>query len=215
MSPTRHLSPQTRRNWAIDAALFAGAVAAAITGIYFLYLPSGGYQGGRNPLYGVTILFDRHTWDLIHTWGGAVMIGVALTHLMLHWSWVVTMAKRVTRAVGGKGVHMTRFGVMNVVLNLAVAVSFALAAISGIYFMFDTGNRWASDPMFLFSRTTWDMIHTWAGSILIGAAVVHFAIHWKWVTKVTQSMWQSIATSVSGASLRLGGASAAARRTEV
>ncbi len=53
------VSKQTRNNWLIDAAVFIGAVVAAITGIYFLFLPSGGYQGGRNPMYGVTILFER------------------------------------------------------------------------------------------------------------------------------------------------------------
>jgi hypothetical protein len=31
------------------AALIISAVAAAFSGIYFLFLPTGGYQGGRNP----------------------------------------------------------------------------------------------------------------------------------------------------------------------
>jgi hypothetical protein len=45
------VSKQTQKNWWIDAALFSSAVVAALSGIYFLYLPSGGFQGGRNPLY--------------------------------------------------------------------------------------------------------------------------------------------------------------------
>jgi hypothetical protein len=48
--------------------------------------------------------------------------------------------------------------------------------------------------MILFTRTTWDLLHTWAGIVLITAAVTHFAIHWKWVTKVTSKMM----TVVSG-----------------
>ena len=56
------LSAKTKKNWLIDAALALGGVIAALSGIYFLFLPSGGYKGGRNPMYGVTILFERHTW---------------------------------------------------------------------------------------------------------------------------------------------------------
>jgi hypothetical protein len=54
--------------------------------------------------------------------------------------------------------------------------------------LFVPDGRGAADPMLLFSRSTWDLIHTWAGVTLIAAAVVHFAIHWKWVTKVTRSL---------------------------
>jgi hypothetical protein len=42
--------------------------------------------------------------------------------------------------------------------------------------------------MFLFSRTTWDLLHTWAGVTLMIAALVHIAIHWKWITKVSGKM---------------------------
>jgi hypothetical protein len=48
---TQTVSKQTQKNWWIDAALFISALIAAFSGIYFLLLPTGGYQGGRNPLY--------------------------------------------------------------------------------------------------------------------------------------------------------------------
>jgi hypothetical protein len=58
-----------------------------------------------------------------------------------------------------------------------------------VYFLFVTSGRWAADPMFVFTRTTWDLIHTWAGVSLIAAVVIHLTIHWKWVTKVTRKMF--------------------------
>ncbi|NTU63828.1 MAG: hypothetical protein HGB05_10610, partial [Chloroflexi bacterium] len=61
MSGSNGVSHKTRTNWLIDAAVFGSALIAALSGIYFLFLPSGGYQGGRNALYGVTILFQRPT----------------------------------------------------------------------------------------------------------------------------------------------------------
>lgn len=179
----------TQKNWWIDTALFGSAIAVTLSGIYFLFLPSGGYQGGRNPLYNVQILFARQTWDDLHTWGGVAMIVAAIVHLAIHWPWVVSMARRTWNEMTGKRAGLNWRGRFNLIINASVALSFALTALSGIYFLFVPGGRWAADPMLLFPRTTWDLIHTWAGAALIASAVIHFAIHWKWVTKVTRRMF--------------------------
>jgi cytochrome b subunit of formate dehydrogenase len=189
------VSKQTRNNWLIDAAVFIGALVAAITGIYFLFLPSGGYQGGRNPMYGVTILFSRQTWDDLHTWFGALMIAAVVVHFAIHWSWVKGTAKRMGRLLAGKGSTMNRRGYLNVAVDATIALSFLLAAVSGVYFMFVPGGRWAADPAFIFTRTTWDLIHTWSGVALIAAAIVHLAIHWNWVVKVTAKVLRPPAPS--------------------
>ncbi|MDQ1300249.1 MAG: hypothetical protein QG637_166, partial [Chloroflexota bacterium] len=36
------VSKHTLNNWLIDTAVFIGALIASLTGIYFLFLPSGG-----------------------------------------------------------------------------------------------------------------------------------------------------------------------------
>jgi cytochrome b subunit of formate dehydrogenase len=185
---TQILSKQTQRNWWIVATLFSSAVVAALSGIYFLFLPIGGYQGGRNPYYNVRILFQRETWDDLHTWGGIVMIGVVLIHLVVHWSWVVSMSQKIWNELTEKNRSMSKNGRLNLIINLIVAVCFLFTAISGVYFFFTPGGQKTIDPMFLFSRTTWDLLHTWAGVILMIAALVHIAIHWKWITKVSGKM---------------------------
>lgn len=189
MSP-QSLSKRTQNNWWINFVLFSSALIAAISGIYFLYLPVNGYQGGRNPLYNVQILFSRHTWDDLHTWGGVVMIVVALVHLVIHWSWVTNMAQRTWAGLTGKGSRLNPRGRWNLILNIVVATSFLLTAVSGVYFLFVPGGRGVVDPLILFSRYTWDLIHTWAGVTLISMTIIHFAIHWKWVTKVSRKMFQ-------------------------
>ena len=75
---TQTVSKQTQKNWWVDATLFGSAITAALSGIYFLFLSSGGYRGGRNSLYNVQVLFTRQTWDDLHTWGGVAMIAVAI-----------------------------------------------------------------------------------------------------------------------------------------
>jgi len=96
------VSKQTQKHWWINAALFTSAVLATLSGIYFLYLPTGGFQGGRNPLYNIQILFTRQTWDDLHTWVGVAMIVAAVIHLAFHWSWVVSMTRRTWNELTGK-----------------------------------------------------------------------------------------------------------------
>jgi len=184
--------------WLLDATIFLSGLVAALSGIYFLLIPSGGYQGGRNPMYGVTILFSRHTWDGLHTWSGVLMIAVAVLHLAIHWRWVKVMGRHTVKALFSRETRLSKGPWLNVTINVVVAVSFLLTAVSGIYFLFTPsggfrGGRNAGwDPMFLFSRTTWDLIHTWAGMIFISTAMVHLGIHWRWVKTTTQQFFSSL-----------------------
>jgi hypothetical protein len=194
---------QTRRKWLLDAIIFLSGLVAALSGIYFLFVPSGGYQGGRNPMYGVTILsppiaaqVSRHTWDDLHTWGGVLMITAAVLHFAIHWRWVKVMSRQTVKALLSKETKLSKGPRLNVAINMLVAVSFLLTAVSGVYFLFapsggfQGGRNPGWDPMFLFSRTTWDLIHTWAGVVFIGAAVVHFWIHWQWIKTMTKQFFR-------------------------
>jgi hypothetical protein len=186
------VSKQTQKHWWINAALFISAVLAALSGIYFLYLPTGGFQGGRNLLYNVHILFSRQTWDALHTWGGVAMIVVAFVHIAVHWPWAVSMARRTWNELNGKCGCMNSRGRWNLIINTIGAVSFLLTAISGVYFLFVPRGGRLVDPMILFNRNTWDLIHTWFAIVLIATAIIHFVIHWKWVTKVSCKMVEMV-----------------------
>jgi hypothetical protein len=197
MSKRIHISRQTRKNWLIDAAVLVGAVVAALSGIYFLFLPSGGYQGGRNPAYGLTVLFSRHTWDDLHTWGGMLMVAAVAIHFAIHWQWVKMMGKRVVSSLRGGGSRLSRGSAFNVTIDATVAISFVLCALSGIYFLLAPASgahvsaASLSQNLF-FSRSTWDLIHTWSGTLLIVSAIVHLAIHWRWVKNVTIKFFLSL-----------------------
>jgi len=210
MSKPIRMSTQTRANWLIDAAVFIGAILAGLSGIYFLFLPSGGYQGGRNPMYGVTLLFERHTWSDIHLWGSVLMIAAIAVHFAIHWEWVKRMSRRTVKAMFGRNGTLSKGAKFNVAINALVAVSFLLCAVSGIYFMFSPtgGHQGGSDAGwagFLFSRTTWDLIHTWSGVVLSAAAIIHFAIHWRWVKNVTARFFLSLGRQPEADSARAAG----------
>ena len=198
MSRQNKISMRNRRNWLIDAALFVGGILASLSGIYFLYLPSGGYEGGRNPLYGIVILFDRHGWEDVHTWTGMVMIVAAAIHLLVHWRWILAMIRRARNSLLSTATKMSGFAKFNVGLNALLGLSGLVCALTGIYFFFapsggyQGGRNPGWDPNFLFSRITWDLIHTWSGVVMIVVAVVHFWIHWRWVRNVTRKLILSL-----------------------
>lgn len=189
------ISGKTRVNWLIDAAVFFTGLAAALSGVYFLYFPSGHDSAA--------VLFTRSAWDDIHTWGGVLMIVAVVLHLAFHWSWIKMMSKRLFKAACGEHACMSRGAKTNLAVDGVIAVCFILTAVSGLYFLFGPSGGYQGgrnpnwDVTFIFSRTTWDVIHTWAGTILIIAAVVHFAIHWLWVKKVTAKFFKSLLPQTS------------------
>ena len=200
MQKTSSVSPQTRNNWLLDAGLLVSGLIALLTGVYFLYLPTNGFQGGRNPAYNLNVFFDRHTWDDLHTWGGVAMILIAVIHLVWHWPWVVNMTRRTWNELLGKSGCTNTRSRWNLILNAVVALSFLLTAASGIYFLLTSAaHGTTSGPVILFTRSTWDLIHTWAGVVFSLAVLLHFSIHWKWVTKVTCKVFgQPLRTAQAG-----------------
>lgn len=196
MKTTTPVSAQTRRNWWVDILLLASAILATFSAVYFLFIPAGGYQGGRNPYYGITVVFSRQTWDWLHTWSGVAMILMVALHLPLHWNWVVNIIRRTWRELTGQCGCMNARGRFNVLVNLLIGLSFLVTAVSSVYFLFNPHGRGLVNPAWIFTRQTWDTLHTWSGVILILAAGLHFAIHWKWVTKVTAKMVSGLASGL-------------------
>lgn len=84
-------------NYAIDAGLLITFILSMASGIFLLFLPSGGgFQGGRNIAFQTEIL-GMGRWFLkdLHTYSSILMgIGV-LVHLLLHWNWIVCMTRNI------------------------------------------------------------------------------------------------------------------------
>ena len=194
MSKQNSVSVKTRNNWLIDTAVFIGAVLSMLSGVYFLFFTSGGYKGGSNPWYGIVVLFTRHTWEDIHTWGGLLMITAVVIHLSIHWQWIKMMTRRLWQKTCGQSCRIARGAWVNLVIDAVIALSFVVTAVSGLYFFFlPAGGHQGSanailDTGFLFSRAVWDLLHTWGGIALTVAALVHIVIHWGWIAKVTRKV---------------------------
>jgi len=86
---------RAKLNFLVDALILVAFLAATVSGLVLLTMPHGGYQGGRNPDFGESVLFlSRDNWNDVHVWGSlAVIVGIVV-HLALHWRWIFCMVKR-------------------------------------------------------------------------------------------------------------------------
>jgi hypothetical protein len=85
---------KSKLNFVVDALILIAFLAATVSGLVLLTMPHGGYQGGRNPNFGGTVLLlTRDGWNDIHVWGSLAMIAGVVVHLALHWRWIVRMVK--------------------------------------------------------------------------------------------------------------------------
>jgi hypothetical protein len=87
---------KTRLNYLLDIIIGSAFIAAGGTGIAFLFLGSGGFQGGRNPAFSSAVLgLNRAAWNDLHTLSGLVMIAGIVLHLIFHWRWIVCSTKQI------------------------------------------------------------------------------------------------------------------------
>jgi asparagine N-glycosylation enzyme membrane subunit Stt3 len=90
---------KARLNYTLDAVIGVAFAISAVTGMAFLLMGSGGYQGGRNPNFRTALLgISREAWNDLHTWASMVMIAGVVVHLVLHWKWIVCVTKQMLPA---------------------------------------------------------------------------------------------------------------------
>ncbi len=86
---------KTKLNYLLDGVIGLGFAFSGVTGVAFLLMGEGGYQGGRNPGFATGLLgLSRGTWSDLHTWASLVMIAGVVVHIALHWRWIVCITAR-------------------------------------------------------------------------------------------------------------------------
>lgn len=96
----KKLAKQARLNFSLDSLLFVTFFLTGLSGLVaWLIVPGGGYQGGRNPYYGVTLLgLTHHNWSDLHLWASLAMMVIVVVHLALHWRWIACVTRRYAQA---------------------------------------------------------------------------------------------------------------------
>ena len=81
----------------------------------------------------------------------------------------------------------------NYVVDFLMTLSFIVTAITGliIFFFLPSGVRQGSTQTFLgIIKGTWSFVHDWSGILFITLIILHFILHWNWITRMTKMFFK-------------------------
>lgn len=146
----------------------------------------------RNLIVDVTIFVaflvatdPRATGQTIHEWLGlAFGVGI-ITHLLLHWKWIVNVVRRFFTRLPGQ----VR---INSILNSLLFIAMTLIIFSGLMI--------SKVVLSTFGLTgqpdgIWRVVHHTATNAAVIIVGLHVALHWKWIVDaIKRYTWQPIAS---------------------
>ncbi len=95
---------------------------------------------------------------------------------------------------------------LNFAVDVAIAVAFLVAAVTGILFLLPAGAirvlGLGMPGMLGVSFRTWHWLHDWSGVVATVGVLVHAALHYRWIVNMTRRTFGSSETSGSAAALR-------------
>jgi len=112
------------------------------------------------------------TGNTIHEWLGVSLAGVVITHLLLHWDWIIKVSKEFFK----KFLHQSR---LNFVVNTLFFVTMTGSFFSGLMI---SESVLATLGIQLDVSRSWKSIHTLMSDSSVIILGIHFALHLKWVT---------------------------------
>ena len=125
---------------------------------------------------GFLVMSNPHlTGNTIHEWLGVSFAAAIVTHLLLHWDWIVKIGREFFRKI----LHQAG---LNFVVNTLFFIAMTGSLFSGLLISKDVMSFLGIQ---LDVSRSWKSIHVLlsdASVILLG---VHFALHWKWVVTHT------------------------------
>jgi hypothetical protein len=123
------------------------------------------------------------TGQTIHEWLGLAFGAGIVTHLLLHWKWIVNVVRRFFSRLPGQ----VR---INSVLNSLLFVAVTLIIFSGIMIskvvLSTFGLTGSHDAI-------WRGLHTSATNVAVIIVGLHIALHWKWIlSTMKRYTWQPL-----------------------
>lgn len=124
----------------------------------------------------------------IHEWLSLAFGAAIISHLLLHWSWIV----QVTRRFFGKLSWSAR---LNYLLNSLLFIAFTLIIVTGLLI------SEVALPFLGLSLTRdrlWLNIHHTASDAAVLLIGLHVALHWRWIVSTTRRLFSHRAQPAAG-----------------
>lgn len=126
--------------------------------------------------------YNTHfTGIAIHEWLGIALIALFVYHLLLHWSWIVTMVSRVTQI-------LPTIDRIKSVVDLLLYVAMVIVIASGIWI-----SEVAMGQLGITIQPSgfWRQLHHLSAEMTIWLTGLHLALSWSWiVTNFNRYIWQ-------------------------
>lgn len=116
----------------------------------------------------------------VHEWLGIAFGGAIMTHLLLHWQWIVNITRRFFGQVS-KGARL------NYLLNLLFFIDMTIIIFTGIMI---SESALPTLGITLANSFVWRGIHTTAANLALPILGLHVALHWRWIVNTTKSYFR-------------------------
>ncbi|MCX6046730.1 MAG: DUF4405 domain-containing protein [Chloroflexi bacterium] len=123
------------------------------------------------------VMAPHFTGMAIHEWLGLAFGAGIVTHLLLHWQWLVATTKRLFS-------QAPRQARINYALNLLLFIDITLVVFTGVMISESAlpflGISFAPGGI-------WRMVHTTAADLSLGLIGLHVALHWQWIVNAVRN----------------------------
>lgn len=115
----------------------------------------------------------------IHEWLSLALAAALITHILLHWQWIVTIGKRLF----AKTTWRSR---LNYLLNTLLFLAFTITVATGVLM--------SREALPLLGITmprdrTLELLHRQASDLTMVILGLHIAIHWSWIVGMIRRIW--------------------------
>lgn len=118
----------------------------------------------------------KATGTTVHEWLGVGITVVIITHILLHWQWVVSITQQFFKKIKTEPR-------VNYIVDLAIFVSFTTMIFSGLMISHSVlpflGLEVAGSGF-------WKMLHKTSADVALWLAALHVALHWRWVVNAVK-----------------------------
>lgn len=124
----------------------------------------------------LVIMAPRFSGIATHEWLSIAFAAVIVTHLLLHWNWIVGIAKNFfTRARWSSR--------LNYGLNLLLFMSMTVVIFTGLMF---SEVALPQLGIHVASGGAWRRLHETSANLTVIIVGLHLAIHWQWIVNMTK-----------------------------
>ena len=114
----------------------------------------------------------------IHEWLGISFGAAIITHLLLHWQWIVEITKRLF----GKAQMSVR---INYILNALLFIDITTIIFSGLMI---SKVALPALGIELAAAGSWRMLHTTSANLFLALTGLHIALHWQWIANMLKRL---------------------------